>query len=469
MRWLAAAASILKRMNCVFLTTLLVGLCCGSLQPGIKQDTEKNQLILTFPNVPGVDAIELSYALHLLTQQAQLPELTNIVRVHRQADGYFTYRVQSQNAFTDKDVLEYSVKYLSAAGDVLHHLNDVYIIPPASSLSPRLYRRGTTVLLDEFHLHHLDTNKWKHEITCRGTGGGQFQMFTPEAANSYVKNGVLYIKPTFTVDKFGEKFLHNGVIDVAKQWGTCTYHSDNGCYRLGSNNGIAPIMSAKLYSKASITYGRVEVVAKLPKGDWLKPAIWMLPPTRPWKYGGWPDSGEIDIMEARGNLDLKDSNGNDHGAQYLRSTLHWGVSDQHRSKGYGRKSAPGTVWADDFHTYSADWTADHIRLSVDDHPVLAWSTPSQGYWSYSHLTGHNIWASGGKDAPFDGKMGLILNVAVGDDVYFSDSWHNRNGKPWKNGSPTAMVDFWKNKHQWQPTWHGEDAAMKIRSVKMIQY
>ncbi|XP_046556122.1 beta-1,3-glucan-binding protein 2-like [Haliotis rubra] len=257
----------------VFFATLLVGLCCASLQPTIKQDTEKNGMTLSFPNVPGVDTIELSYALRLVKQQAHLPHLTNTVRLHKQADGYFTYRIQSKREFTDNDVLEYSVKYLSATGDVLHQLNDVYIIPPASSLSPRLYRRGTTVLLDEFHHHYVDSKNWKHEVTCRGTGGGQFQMFTPEPANSYTKNGLLYIKPTFTVDKFGESFLHNGVLDVRKQWGTCTYISDDGCYRTGAKNGIAPIMSAKLYSKASITYGRVEVVAKLPKGDWLKPAL----------------------------------------------------------------------------------------------------------------------------------------------------------------------------------------------------
>ncbi|XP_067652754.1 beta-1,3-glucan-binding protein-like [Haliotis asinina] len=458
-------------VNIYFFTSLLVGLCYASLHPTVKYDRDKNEIILSFPHVAtDVHAIDLSYALYILKQQSPVSYLTNTVRLHKQADGHFTYRVQTKSAFTDNDVLDYSVAYLSATGDVLHQVNDVYIIPPASSLGPRLYRRGTTVLYDDFHTNHLDSNKWKHEITCFGGGGGQFQMYTPEAANTYIKNGVLYLRPTYTVDKFGENFLYHGDLDVAKQWGTCTYYSDSGCHRLGSKNEIPPIMSSKLYSKASVTYGRIEVVAQLPKGDWLWPAIWMLPPKRPWKYGGWPASGEIDIMEARGNLNLKDSSGYNHGAQNIRSGIHWGVSGQLHSKGYGRASAPGTVWADDFHTYSIDWTSDHIRLSVDDHPVLAWSTPPQGLWSYSHMTGHNIWASGGKDAPFDGPMGLILNVAVGDNsVYFSDSWLNPNGKPWKNGSPTAMVDFWKNRHQWQPTWHGEAAAMKIRSVKMIQY
>lgn len=60
-------------------------------------------------------------------------------------------------------------------------------------------------------------------------------------------------------------------------------------------------MSGKLTTAKSfsITYGRVQVRAKLPKGNWLWPAIWMLP--RYNEYGGWPASGEIDIMESRGN------------------------------------------------------------------------------------------------------------------------------------------------------------------------
>lgn len=60
-------------------------------------------------------------------------------------------------------------------------------------------------------------------------------------------------------------------------------------------------MSARLTTKNShhITYGKVEIRAKLPQGDWLWPALWMLPVDD--AYGPWPLSGEIDIMESRGN------------------------------------------------------------------------------------------------------------------------------------------------------------------------
>ena len=64
---------------------------------------------------------------------------------------------------------------------------------------------------------------------------------------------------------------------------------------------INPAMSARISTKNShhIQYGKVEIVAKLPTGDWLWPALWMLPVDN--SYGPWPLSGEIDIMESRGN------------------------------------------------------------------------------------------------------------------------------------------------------------------------
>jgi hypothetical protein len=62
----------------------------------------------------------------------------------------------------------------------------------------------------------------------------------------------------------------------------------------------------------------VEVEAQLPAGDWLWPAIWMMPEED--KYGPWPNSGEIDIMESRGNNYTYKMGGNN----LASSTLHWG-------------------------------------------------------------------------------------------------------------------------------------------------
>jgi beta-glucanase (GH16 family) len=80
------------------------------------------------------------------------------------------------------------------------------------------------------------------------------------------------------------------------------------------------VRSARLTTQGAkwIQYGRVEVVAKLPKGDWLWPAIWMMPEDS--VYGIWPLSGEIDIMESRGNARGYGSGGR----ETVSSTIHWG-------------------------------------------------------------------------------------------------------------------------------------------------
>lgn len=83
---------------------------------------------------------------------------------------------------------------------------------------------------------------------------------------------------------------------------------------------IPPVRSARLTTKGNkgIRYGRVEVVAKLPKGDWIWPAIWMMPEES--VYGEWPRSGEIDIMESRGNGRDYDEGGRN----LYYGTVHWG-------------------------------------------------------------------------------------------------------------------------------------------------
>ena len=100
---------------------------------------------------------------------------------------------------------------------------------------------------------------------------------------------------------------NGGMFDL---WGgqpgdLCTSPGFYGCSRIANGaNIINPVSSARIRTAQSFafTYGRVEVDAKLPEGDWLWPAIWMLPLKQ--EYGLWPTSGEIDIMESRGNKNL---------------------------------------------------------------------------------------------------------------------------------------------------------------------
>jgi beta-glucanase (GH16 family) len=150
------------------------------------------------------------------------------------------------------------------------------------------------------------------------SSNGDFAEATDSEENVFIKDGFLYIQPTLQDENLITK---NSVIDLTKQG--CTGTDWNDCHAVtNTTNGtiVPPTKSARLITKGalSIQYGRVEVEAQLPAGDWLWPAIWMMPEED--KYGPWPNSGEIDIMESRGNNYTYKMGGNN----LASSTLHWG-------------------------------------------------------------------------------------------------------------------------------------------------
>lgn len=182
------------------------------------------------------------------------------------------------------------------------------------------------LILDE-DFKTLDTSIWSHEVQLDGYGTGSFDWTTSDPQNSFVDEEGLHIIPTLTNQSTSitNEQIYNGYTVNLTADGTCTdprntpyncvVRSDN---RLGYT--IPPVRSARLTTKGTktIRYGRVEVVAKMPQGDWLWPALWMMPQDD--VYGGWPRSGEIDIAESRGN-------GADYplgGRDTYTSTLHWG-------------------------------------------------------------------------------------------------------------------------------------------------
>lgn len=127
-------------------------------------------------------------------------------------------------------------------------------------------------------------------------------MTTNSPNNSFVQDGKLYLVPTLTSDVIGKDNVLNGF--TYNITGCTSVNTTSGCgavSNLTAGTVINPVMSARISTKNShhIQYGRVEVIAKLPTGDWIWPSIWMLPVEE--TYGAWPASGEIDIMQARGN------------------------------------------------------------------------------------------------------------------------------------------------------------------------
>ncbi|CAB3363618.1 Hypothetical predicted protein [Cloeon dipterum] len=328
--------------------------------------------------------------------------------------------------------------------------------------------KGALIFEDNFDF--LDLSKWSHEVTLAGGGNWEFQVYWADPANSFTSNGNLNIHPGKLADIYGNDFLYSGTLDLGP---SCTQDWNFGCVRTGnSENILNPATSARLHTVNTFgfTYGTVEVRARIPAGDWIWPAIWMMP--RYSVYGGWPTSGEIDIMESRGNRELGSFGGAgvNIGVEQVSSTMHWGPDFAHNRyylTHWERNSVPG--FNNDFHLYQVEWTPDYIKFSVDNVEQGTVTPPAGGFYELGGFANEGIanpWGSS-KIAPFDQEFYLILNVAVGGtNGFFPDGVANPGGKPWSNASPTAFKDFWEGKAQWEPTWQGDTTDMLVDYVRV---
>lgn len=333
------------------------------------------------------------------------------------------------------------------------------------------------VLIDEFETFRGDI--WTREVQVGGFGTGAFDWTTASDRNSYVKDGKLYILPTLTNETISNDDIMNGHTVNLTTDGTCTGHGAGQCWVTSNSTKniiLPPVQSARLTTKfsASIKYGKVEITAKMPKGDWLWPALWLLPVND--TYGPWPASGEIDIAESRGNGVHYPEGGYDQ----ISSALHWGPSSTidgylQTFKTYERRI---DSFGDTFHTFGLEWCDKYIKTYVDRRlQQVFYHSFNKPFWQIGKFqttfqNGTYIkdpWPVNSKIAPFDQEFYLILNVAVGGtNGFFPDQMA---GKPWINGQDTtAAASFWSSVSTWYQSWpqDPEERAMVVESVKMYK-
>jgi beta-glucanase (GH16 family) len=320
-------------------------------------------------------------------------------------------------------------------------------------------------------------------------------MTTNTNENVFIKDGALWIKPTLQNPALLQK---DYTLDLRGRG--CTGSDWTQCVAAtNTTNGtiISPVKSGRINTKrgASIKYGRVEVEAKLPIGDWLWPAIWMLPTDS--VYGEWPRSGEIDIMESRGNNYTYKQGGNN----IVSSTLHFGPNANNDGwwRNNVKKKALHTAYSSQWHTFGLEVSFQQsacylwsLRIYLIFPPTLQWSEKyiytyidtrlmqimfthfSQPFWDYGDFpladaNGRrleNPWARTKSNAsPFDQDFYLVINLAVGGtNGWFEDG---KSGKPWIDHSPRAKKEFWAARDQWWPTWQ-KQGGLQIRRVRMWQ-
>lgn len=235
--------------------------------------------------------------------------------------------------------------------------------------APREKTICSGALLFEDNFDYVDTSKWKFENTLAGGGNSEFQWYPgKDDRNVFTRDGNIHFVPTLTSDAYDENFLTSGHVVIPPN--ECTQSNWYGCDRQGSRDHIInPIRSTKIYTRESFAFkfGVVEIRAKLPAGDWLWPALWLMPKDS--VYGGWPRSGEIDLMEGRGNRNLFSGNTNV-GTEQFGSTLHFGPQwdvNGFMTSHYSKNNNPG--YNEGFHNYKLEWTESHIKFFVDNNLV----------------------------------------------------------------------------------------------------
>lgn len=235
----------------------------------------------------------------------------------------------------------------------------IVIIAVAISLSmsnSALAQNWELVWSDEFDTEELDMDKWSFQYGTGASeglvrwGNNELQYYTDREENLYIEDDKLHIRA------------------LSENFGNSNYTSA----RIRTiNNG-------------DWTYGKFEIRAKVPEGQGIWPAIWMMPTES--VYGTWPRSGEIDIMELVGHIPNR-----------VHGTVHYGPAWPNNLEAGGSTTKSEGNFSDEFHVYSIIWAPNFIRWYVDDQ-LYALVTPT-------HLAPHN-W-------PFDQDFHFILNVAVG--------------------------------------------------------
>ncbi|MDB5233525.1 MAG: hypothetical protein JWR44_518 [Hymenobacter sp.] len=230
-------------------------------------------------------------------------------------------------------------------------------VAPAPPEAAARYTFAKLVWSDEFSKPGLpDSTKWGYDVGGSGWGNKEEQYYTKRRLeNARVEGGNLIVQAR-------REALHPG-------------------------NAYT---SARLVSRGpggSQTYGRFEVRARIPAGRGTWPAIWMLPDKNPYGNHGWPDNGEIDIMEHVG-----------YDPNVIHATTHCkAYYFRINTQKTGITKLPDATTA--FHVYSVEWTPETISAQID----------GQLYFAHRNEgTGWEIW-------PWDQPFHLLLNVAVGGE------------------------------------------------------
>lgn len=248
------------------------------------------------------------------------------------------------------------VSSASATGTGTIRNDDTYLaIDDVGYSTPLSYPGLTLVWSDEFDGNALNASDWTYEIgdgcpSLCGWGNNESQYYTNSTNNLFFSDGFMVIE--------------------AQEQG------------IGSSDYTSSRIITR--DKQHFKYGRIDIRAKLPEGQGIWPALWMLPQDN--VYGGWPNSGEIDIMEMVGHL-----------PSLVHATVHYDGGFGHQFTGQAHAVTGTGSYQDEFHVFSLEWEEDEMRFYMDDEHYFTFGA--------ADFTGANY--------PFNEEFFFVMNLAVG--------------------------------------------------------
>ncbi|WP_425392133.1 glycoside hydrolase family 16 protein [Ekhidna sp.] len=337
-----------NKIALLFFLLFTITISCDESTPSVSTDDPSNLEVEITLSDDSREVSILATALNTVEYQFDLGDGSDVI-INTTGQVDYTYE--------DDGTYSVEVKALGVSGRFLRETKSVSIeldnslgsIDDTGYTTPTSYEGLTMIWNDEFEGSTLNTSDWNYEIGTGSNGWGNNELQYYREDNTTLTEGYL-------------------VIEARRESFSGSQYTSS---RLTTEN------------KVEFQYGRIDIRAKLPKGQGLWPALWMLGAN--FRQVGWPSCGEIDIMEMIGGENNED---------VVHGTAHWDNNGTKADFGGSTRLSDG-IFNDEFHVFTIIWDETQIRWFLDDRQY------------------HSMSITPAELSEFRAEFFLIFNVAVG--------------------------------------------------------
>ncbi|XP_076238711.1 beta-1,3-glucan recognition protein 1 [Calliopsis andreniformis] len=299
-------------------------------------------------------------------------------------------------------------------------------------------------LIFEENFNSLNQSRWTVIERFSDAPSYEFNVYMNDPDIVNVKDGNLHIKPILTSNKYGREFVMSGSLVLN---GCTEKFRPKICEQSAFGSYILPpVISGSINTKKSFAflYGRVQVRAKFPRGDWIYPIITL--ESMQTSTENKMVFRKILIGYSNGNPTLTTSNEEDISGHVLSAGTHEIDASQNPDiHNHFPRTTSTSLWSDDYHLYEVQWKNGQISVIVDGVT-----------YGLQNVLEH-----------FDTPVYINVGVAVGGHTSFPNLCRSGSyEKPWRNAAVKALYNFYQAQSNWLETWQRSDIGLHIDYIKV---